>query len=75
MSSTWFKCQGTDTLWYLATPNPNTAIELYYQNKVVPVDRGFKKYLQDSDVERLHANSYAGLFQGVKANYDYLADA
>jgi hypothetical protein len=53
----------------------NTAIELYYQNKVVPVDRGFKKYLQDSDVERLHANSYAGLFQGVKASYDYLADA
>jgi uncharacterized protein YbjT (DUF2867 family) len=53
----------------------NTAIELYYQNKVVPVDRGFKKYLQDSDVERVHANSYEGLFQGVKANYDYLADA
>ncbi len=53
----------------------NTAIELYYQNKVVPVDRGFKKYLQDSDVDRLHANSYEGLFQGVKANYDYLADA
>lgn len=53
----------------------NTAIELYYQNKVVPVDRGFKKYLQDGDVERLHANSYEELFQGVKANYDYLADA
>ena len=58
-----------------SSPNvKNTAIELYYGNKVVPVDKGFKKYLQDG-VDRLHGDTYDSLFQGVKPNYDYLIDA
>mmetsp|Transcript_18188 Transcript_18188/g.30714 ORF Transcript_18188/g.30714 Transcript_18188/m.30714 type:complete len:340 (-) Transcript_18188:2441-3460(-) len=51
----------------------NTACELYYRNKVVPVDKGFKKYLQDgADLDRLYGKSYDELFQGIKPNYDYL---
>ncbi|KAL7500631.1 hypothetical protein ACHAWT_011263 [Skeletonema menzelii] len=54
----------------------NTACELYYRNKVVPVDKGFKKYLQDgSGLDRLYGESYDELFMGIKPNYDYLVDA
>ncbi len=60
-----------------SAPNlKNTACELYYRNKVVPVDKGFKKYLQDgADLDRLYGESYNELFQRVKPNYDYLVDA
>ena len=58
-----------------SAPNvKNTAIELYYRNKVVSVDKGFKKYL-DEGVDRLHGESYEELFKQIKANYDYLVDA
>ncbi len=60
-----------------SAPNvKNTACELYYRNKVVPVDKGFKKYLQDgADLDRLYGESYDELFQRIKPNYDYLVDA
>jgi nucleoside-diphosphate-sugar epimerase len=58
-----------------SAPNvKNTALELYYRNKVVPVDKGFKKYLENG-VDRLHGDSYEELFKGIKPNYDYLVDA
>ena len=54
----------------------NTAFELYYQNKVVPVDKKYKKYSQpDTPIERLHGETYEELFRGVVPNYDYLVDA
>ncbi|KAL7528228.1 hypothetical protein ACHAWF_002482 [Thalassiosira exigua] len=54
----------------------NTALELYYRNKVVPVDAAYRKYLNpDSGLERLHGDSYDELFRGVKADFDYLVDA
>lgn len=55
----------------------NTAFELYYGNKVVPVDRKYKKYYADPEnevVARLHGDSYEELFKGIQSNYDYLVD-
>lgn len=53
----------------------NTAFELYYKNKVVPVDKRYRKYSQpESTLARLHRDSYEELFAGINANYDYLVD-
>mmetsp|Transcript_12145 Transcript_12145/g.25876 ORF Transcript_12145/g.25876 Transcript_12145/m.25876 type:complete len:132 (+) Transcript_12145:1-396(+) len=53
----------------------NTAFELYYQNKVVPVDGKYKKYLGGEEVDRLHGSTYEELFKGIKSNFDYIVDA
>jgi nucleoside-diphosphate-sugar epimerase len=54
----------------------NTAFELYYNNNVVPVDKKYRKYVNADDdvVKRLRGDTYQELFNGIKANYDYLED-
>jgi uncharacterized protein YbjT (DUF2867 family) len=54
----------------------NTAFELYYKNNVVPVDKKYRKYVNDDNgvVKRLCGDTHKELFSGIKANYDYLED-
>lgn len=60
-----------------SAPNvKDTAFELYYGNKVVPVDKRYRKYSQPENgaVQRLHGDSYDELFGGIVPGYDYLVD-
>ena len=60
-----------------SAPNvKNTAFELYYKNKVVPVDKKYRRYTDPDNgvVKRLSGDTYEELFSGIKANYDYLED-
>ena len=52
----------------------NTALELYYTDSMIPVDREFKKVMMMTNgiiVPRLHGETYAELFQGIQPGIDY----
>ena len=49
----------------------NTALELYYTDSTVPVDGNFKSMLTSGVVPRLHGDTYAQLFEGIRPDIDY----